>query len=105
MKMTLLRDALVKTDKFMKVADAEQDYDGGISYRQALQGVLVVLDLSRRERVYILRAFDRLERYRSYLRRRALDRIVLPDGRTLSAANVRDAFAAQRRMLDQMYSR
>jgi hypothetical protein len=100
-----LREALRATDTFMSVADAEQDYDGGIPYRDALKGLLSAMAVSREDRVHILRAYDRLERYRSHINRKRFNDIVLPDGRKLSAASVRDAFAAQQSVLGRLYAR
>lgn len=101
-----LREALKATDVFMNVADAEQGYESGVGYRDALKGILAAFNASRKDRVHVLRAFDRLERYRSYCNRKSLIErgLILPNGQRISLMDTRMAFAAQSKVLARIYS-
>lgn len=101
--MSLLRDVLKKTDAFMETAGHECYDCGGIDYRDALRGIVRVLGLPRRQRWYVVHAYDRVERYRKYLRELAYVAEYGP--RKPSTLSVRTMFEAQSKILDAIYQR
>ena len=54
--------------KFQEVAGHECYDCGGLNYRDALRGVVSISGFGKKQRRYILRAYDRVQRYREYLR-------------------------------------